>query len=135
MTLRKTKPVILVALPDVIISDLKVVRRRFPQIAVIAISGEYNGPTPAGLIADAFLTKGAYPPEQLFEKIAGLIEQSPIRPSIKTDRAPVWVPKSETGYFVVTRTECLRSTPFPTIMPRASFTKPSAFSAMLRCAF
>jgi hypothetical protein len=71
MTLRKTKPVILVALPDVIISDLKVVRRRFPQIAVIAISGEYNGPTPAGLIADAFLTKGAYPPEQLFEKIAG----------------------------------------------------------------
>lgn len=112
------------ALPDVIISDLtmphmsgfellSVIRRRFPQIAVIAMSGEYNGIPPAGLIADAFLTKGSYTPEQLFNKIAELIEQSPIRPQVKPEKAPVWVPRSETGYFVVTCTECLRSFSLP----------------------
>lgn len=52
------------ALPDVFISDLtmphmsgfellSVIRRRFPQIAVIAMSGQYNGIPPTGLIADA----------------------------------------------------------------------------------
>lgn len=54
--------------PDVIISDLKmpnmsgfellsIVRCRFPHIPVIAISGEFDGDTPGGLIADAFFTK------------------------------------------------------------------------------
>ena len=57
------------SLPDVIISDLSmpnmsgfellsVIRRRFPHIPVIAISGEYFGNTPQGLIADPFFTKG-----------------------------------------------------------------------------
>lgn len=62
--------------PDVIISDLRmskmsgfellsVIRRRFPHIPVIAISGEYGGDSPAGLIADAFFEKGQYRPEEL----------------------------------------------------------------------
>lgn len=113
------------ALPDMIISDLRmpnmsgfellsVVRRRFPQIPVIAISGEYNGTAPEGLIADAFFSKGEYKPEELFSKIAGLIEQFPIRPHVaKPDKAPVWLPKNEAGYFVVTCTECLRSFAVP----------------------
>ena len=113
------------ALPDVIISDLRmpnmsgfellsVVRRRFPQIPVIAISGEYNGTAPEGLIADAFFSKGDYKPEELFDKIGGLIEQSPIRPNVaKPDKAPVWIPKNDAGYFVVTCTECLRSFAVP----------------------
>ena len=113
------------SLPDLIISDLRmpnmsgfellsVIRRRFPHIPVIAISGEYNGIVPAGLIADAFFTKGAYPPEQLFRKIAELIESSPLRANIvKPDKAPVWVPRSDAGYFVVTCTECLRSFAVP----------------------
>ena len=113
------------SLPDVIISDLRmpnmsgfellsVVRRRFPHIAVIAISGEYNGSEPAGLIADAFFTKGHYTPEQLFRKIAALLEQSPLRPHItKPDRAPVWVPKNDTGYIILTCPECLRSFSVP----------------------
>jgi DNA-binding NarL/FixJ family response regulator len=64
--------------PDVIISDLRmpsmsgfellpVVRRRFPHIPVIAISGEYNGAIPPGLIADAFFFKGSYTPEEMFQ--------------------------------------------------------------------
>ena len=113
------------SLPDVIISDLSmpsmsgfellsVIRRRFPHVPVIAISGEYFGSTPSGLIADAFFTKGQYTPEALFTRIAELLEQSPIRPNTsKPDKAPVWIPKNDSGYFVVTCTECLRSFSVP----------------------
>lgn len=113
------------SLPDLIISDLRmpnmsgfellsVVRRRFPQIPVIAISGEFSGTAPEGLIADAFFGKGEYTPEQLFDKIADLLENSPLRPHIaKPDKAPVWIPKNEAGYIVVTCTECLRSFSLP----------------------
>jgi hypothetical protein len=81
---------------------------------VIAISGEFFGESPAGLIADAFFTKGQYSPEELFHKIAELIEQSPLRPNIaKPDKAPVWIPCSDTGYFLVTCTDCLRSFSVP----------------------
>jgi DNA-binding response OmpR family regulator len=109
------------SLPDIIVSDLgmpnmsgfellSVVRRRFPQIAVIGVSGEFDGTMPTGLIADAFFSKGQYSPEELFARIGELLEQSPIRRQIsKPDRAPVWVPRNESGYFVVTCTECLRS--------------------------
>jgi CheY-like chemotaxis protein len=113
------------ALPDIVISDLKmphmsgfellsVIRRRFPHIAVIVISGEYNGNARNRLLADAFFAKGQYTPEQLFEKIDNLIEQSPIRPHMaKPDKAPVWIPRSATGYFVLTCPECLRSFSIP----------------------
>jgi CheY-like chemotaxis protein len=113
------------SLPDIIISDLRmpnmsgfellsVVRRRFPQIAVIALSGEFTGTMPTGLIADAFFYKGQYSPDELFAKIAELLEQFPIRPQItKPDKAPVWIPRDRSGYFVVTCTECLRSFSVP----------------------
>jgi CheY-like chemotaxis protein len=113
------------ALPDIIISDLQmpnmngfellsVVRRRFPHIPVIAISGEFDGVTPPGLIADYFLSKGSYQPENLFARIADLIERSPLRPNLtKPDRAPVWVPRNAEGYFIVTCTDCLRSFSIP----------------------
>lgn len=109
------------ALPDLIICDLRmpnmsgfellsVVRRRFPHIPVIAMSGEYFGAGPTGLLADAFLTKGHYKPTELAHEIAELIERSPLRPHIaKPDRAPVWIPVNDKGYFVLTCTECLRS--------------------------
>jgi CheY-like chemotaxis protein len=109
------------SLPDILISDLSmpnmsgfellsVVRRRFPHLPVIAISGQYNGAIPSGLIADAFFSKSQYDPEQLFAKIRGLLEQTPIRPNIsKPDKAPVWIPKSSTGYLVLTCPECFRS--------------------------
>jgi CheY-like chemotaxis protein len=112
------------SLPDLIISDLRmpnmsgfellsVVRRRFPQIPVIAISGEYDG-SPDGLIADAFFSKAQYSPNQLFAKISELIGQGPIRPHIaRPDKAPVWVPRNDNGYFIVTCTECLRSFSVP----------------------
>jgi CheY-like chemotaxis protein len=110
------------AQPDIIICDmsmprmsgfelLSVVRRRFPHIGVIAISGDYGGSL-GGVIADAFFHKGQYAPEELIQRIADVIEQSPIRPHIgKPDKAPLWVPANENNYFVITCTECLRSFP------------------------
>ncbi len=101
------------SLPDLIISDLSmpnmsgfeflsVVRKRFPQIPVIAISGAYQG-SRGGIIADAFFFKGQYSPEELFSKIRVLIEAGPIRPYVsKSDGVPTWVPTNDTGYFVVT---------------------------------
>lgn len=113
------------ALPDLIISDLRmpnmsgfellsIVRRRFPQIPVIAISGEYNGNHPTGLIADAFFTKGHYAPEQLFARITSLLMEAPLRPQLtKPETAPVWVPRSNPDYIVLICPECLRSSSVP----------------------
>jgi CheY-like chemotaxis protein len=110
------------SLPDLIISDLKmpgmsgfeflsVVRRRFPHIPVIAISGEYNGgPRPPGVLADAFFSKGHYSPRELLDRILELISEFPIRTHlVKSNLAPVWYPRSESGYYILTCTDCLRS--------------------------
>lgn len=93
---------------------MSIVRRRFPHIPVIAISGEFIGAGPTGLIADAFLTKGSYRPEALVSKITELIERAPMGAQIiKPDREPVWVPMNERGYLVLTCTDCLRSFSVP----------------------
>jgi CheY-like chemotaxis protein len=111
------------ALPDIIICDLNlpkmsgfellsIIRRRFPQIPVIAMSGEYVGTDlPAGVIADAYLQKGGeHSPEVLVSKIRDLLENSPSRGCIvKSPNAPVWIPLNGKQYFVLTCTNCLRS--------------------------
>jgi CheY-like chemotaxis protein len=111
------------ALPDLIISDLKmpnmsgfellsVVRRRFPQIPTIAISGEFTPPVePLGVLADAFLSK-PHTSEELLAEISELLLNAPLRPAIKQDRAPVWVPRNG-DYYVITCTDCLRSFSIP----------------------
>lgn len=110
------------ALPDVIITDLgmpnmsgfellSVVRKRFPRVAVIAISGQYAGGN-GGLIADAFFAKGQFQPEELFTKIVDLIAAGPPRAATSPQcRAPVWTPLTADGYYIVTCNECLRSSP------------------------
>ena len=116
------------ALPDIIICDLNmprmsgfellsIVRRRFPQIPVIAMSGEYVGTEfPEGVIADAYLQKGGeHSPEVLVGKIRELLEKSPLRGNVvKTASAPVWIPRDGKHYFVLTCTHCLRSFSLPT---------------------
>jgi CheY-like chemotaxis protein len=113
------------ALPDLIISDLTmpnmsgfellpIIRRRFPHIPVIAVSAEFIGAAHHGVLADAFFCKGEHDPNELLEPVRKLIEQSPLRARpAKPDNAPVWIPRSETGYFVLTCTECLRSFSVP----------------------
>jgi len=107
------------ALPDLIVTDLKmpnmsgfeflsIMHRRFPQIPTIAVSGEFEPPIePLGVFADAFLAK-PFRFEELLATIADLLRDAPPRQAIKTDRAPVWVPRNG-EYYVITCTDCLRS--------------------------
>jgi CheY-like chemotaxis protein len=111
--------------PDLIISDLNmpnmsgfellsVLRRRFPQIPVVAISGAYGcgEAVPGGVIADGFYAKGQHHPEALLATVADLIRASAHR----QESAPVWIPRNGKDshgvpFIVVTCTECLRSFP------------------------
>ncbi len=115
---------------DLIISDLNmpqmsgfeflsVVRRRFPEIPVIAVSGAYDSgdQVPGGVIADAFYSKGRHHPEELLRTVAELIANKSERAMAhRRQSAPVWIPrngKDSNGvpYIVLTCTLCLRSFP------------------------
>lgn len=110
------------ALPDLIISDLNmpnmsgfellgVVRKRFPSVAVIAMSAEFR-PTslPPELLVDRYLDKDRTPAMEIVEVVRELLESSPIRSQPpKAELTAVWVPRSETKYLVLTCPECLRS--------------------------
>jgi CheY-like chemotaxis protein len=117
------------ATQDVIISDLNmphmsgfeflsIVRRRFPQIAVIATSGAYDSSAqvPSGVIADAFFAKGSRPAE-LLRLIDELIQTSePRAVNRHLESAPVWIPRNGKDYngvpyIVLTCIDCLRSFP------------------------
>jgi len=117
-------------IPEMIVSDLNmphmsgfeflsVVRRRFPQVLVVAMSGAYQAgdAVPGGVIADAFYAKGSADSAALSNLVADLLRTS-ASPAIAHTRqsAPVWVPrngKDSRGipYIVLTCTECLRSFP------------------------
>ena len=97
---------------------LSVVRRRFPEISVIASSGAYGSRVvPTGVLADAFYAKGHDHPETLLSIVAALIRTSAEQARTHQDgSAPVWIPrngKDSNGipYIVITCTECLRSFP------------------------
>jgi len=115
------------ATPDLMLSDLNmpqmsgfellsVVRRRFPEILVVAFSGAYDSSAiPNGVIADAFYAKGQESAAQLLEIIANLIRTGPT--GHKGETAPVWIPRNGKGhngkpFVVLTCTQCLRSFPF-----------------------
>jgi len=115
--------------PELIVSDLNmpqmsgfeflsVIRRRFPEILVVAMSGAYEAADaiPGGVIADAFYAKGT-DPRALLSLVADLFRTSASRAIAHARQsAPVWVPrngKDSRGipYVVLTCTECLRSFP------------------------
>ena len=112
--------------PDVIISDLQmpnmsgfeflsIVRKRFPNVPTIAISGAFSGrDVPESVLADTFFEKGQYPPKELFQKIIELIEEIPARPRVERRAKPaVWIPVSNANYIAVTCPSCLRTFPVP----------------------
>jgi len=117
-------------LPAIVLSDLNmpqmsgfeflsVVRRRFPQISVIAMSGAYHSgeAVPGGVIADAFYAKGRSNPEMLLAIVSGLIKTFAAHAvDHERESAPVWIPRNGKDshgipYVVLTCTDCLRSFP------------------------
>lgn len=118
------------SLPAIVLSDLNmpqmsgfeflsVVRRRYPQISVIAMSGAYHSgdAVPGGVIADAFYSKGHSDTQTLLHTVAELIGTSAARAmDDQRESAPVWIPRNGKDshgipYVVLTCTDCLRSFP------------------------
>jgi CheY-like chemotaxis protein len=114
-------------LPDLIISDLNmphmsgfellsVVRRRFPEILTVAMSGAYRNSDELRpeVIADAFYAKGEHS-TSLFGTLAQLLRTAPARRGDHHRQlAPAWIPRNGNDsqgipYVVVACAECLRT--------------------------
>jgi len=110
--------------PDVLVCDvnmqhmsgsafLSAVRRRLPQVLVIAIGEASSGE----VTADAFHPKGQKQPEALLGTIAHLIRTSVAKTSVDTKSpSPVGIPcipkaSRAAPYIVATCTKCLQSFP------------------------
>jgi CheY-like chemotaxis protein len=121
-------------LPNIILSDLNmpgmsgfellsVVRRRFPAIQVIAMSGVYLGDgIPPGVAADAFYEKGT-DLGSLLQIVEAMTHPERV-PSLQHSSmlAPIWIPRnghdaSGEAYVIVSCPECLRT--FPQVLDEA----------------
>ena len=131
--------------PDIILSDLNmpgmsgfeflsVVRRRFPGIHAIAMSGAFSGDgVQPGVAADAFYEKatGLDNLLQIMEAIT-----HPMRPTVEppANGAPIWIqsnghdPAGE-AYVMIACPECLRT--FPQVLGKAS--NPISQTACVHC--
>lgn len=109
--------------PDLLLSDLNldgmsgdellsVVRRRFPEVRVIAMSSECLGNVnPRHVPADAFYSKGESSVAKLLQMVAEVAEQ----PGVSKERrsSPIWLsaahlPLAHEGVVVVHCPQCLR---------------------------
>jgi CheY-like chemotaxis protein len=111
-------------MPDIILSDLymlgmsgfellSVVRRRFPEVTVIAMSSAFSaGEIPAGVVADGFYQKATgVPPLLVLLQESAAIEDLTER---YRGSAPIWIathpPKSGAeAHVVIACPECLRT--------------------------
>ncbi len=114
--------------PDLVISDLhmprmsgieflSVVRRRFPAIPVMALSGSYDmdDGLASGAMADAFCPKGRIHPDALMRTISDLMHRPLRRPTNYRPCQPPRVQTARTGRdgngvptLLLTCTDCLR---------------------------
>jgi len=107
-------------LPDLIISDLSmprmsgleflnVVRRRFPQIPVIVISGVAANDMPEGVAADVYFHKNGFGFEQLRQTISDLTRNPPLRTAPPhVDLKPVQARWDRDGHYIIGCEDCLR---------------------------
>jgi CheY-like chemotaxis protein len=87
--------------PDLVITDLrmprmsgfellKIMRERFPQVPVVAVSGEFTGDAlPPGVLADVFFSKDCYATPRFTATIEELLAVAPIRTAPPRKRAPL----------------------------------------------
>jgi CheY-like chemotaxis protein len=110
--------------PDILLSDLNmpamsgfellsVIRRRFPAIYVIAMSGMYTeSPFPSGVTADAYYQKGGG-----IAELVKIVENRPLPSREDRDRPePIWIQRNgrdaSGGEFVtIACPECFRTFP------------------------
>ena len=123
LQLRKISPALIVSDLNMPLMSgfefLSVVRRRFPELLVVAMSGAYDcgESVPGGVIADAFYAKGQSDPRALLGIVADVLQTSAWRRTAhRQQSAPVWIPRNGRDsagipYIVLTCTECLRSFP------------------------
>jgi CheY-like chemotaxis protein len=122
-------------IPDILLSDLympgmsgfellSVVRRRFPAIRVIAMSGKFEDTTvPTGVAADAFYQKGYHRLRLLLGAVEAMTRpqtSQAARFSLRSD-APIWIPTnghdpSGEPYVMISCPECLRT--FPQVLDK-----------------
>jgi CheY-like chemotaxis protein len=110
--------------PGILISDLNmprmtgyellsIVRRRFPTVAVIAMSGAHRGnDIRAGIAADGFYAKGGSGVARLLEILNSIADETTRRS--KRAVAPIWIPgmptdQSDRSTTAVSCPECLRT--------------------------
>jgi hypothetical protein len=88
---------------------LAVVRKRFPHIITVAVSGELSAREISGAVADLFLEKGSYSSLQFLAFIKDLLARSPLRPRLpQVEKIPVCLPQTFTEKYGLTCSECLR---------------------------
>lgn len=113
--------------PEILISDLNmpglsgfellpVVRRRFPRIQIVVMSGTFSaGETPAGVIADAFYPKGGSV-VYLMGILESLTPKERTGPKPAVALPPIWIasnghnPSGE-AYVTIECPECLQTFP------------------------
>jgi CheY-like chemotaxis protein len=121
--------------PEILLADLNmpemsgyellsVVRRRFPSVRVIAMSGAFTGmAVPAGVAADAFYEKGQRP-ILLLRIVEGIMRSRQAQVTHRSrPSAPIWIPTnghntSGEPYVIITCPECLRA--FPQVLDQSS---------------
>jgi CheY-like chemotaxis protein len=108
-------------LPQVIISDLQmprmsgiefilVVRRRFPSIPVIILSGSIPSELPAEARPDVLFEKSALQIPELLQALRDLVRRTPDPTNHpQVIGTPVRTRLGFAGYFVLTCTDCLRT--------------------------
>ena len=112
-------------LPDLIISDLNmprmsgmellhVVRKRFPQIPVIVVSGIAGDEMPEGVATDAYYPKNEFISEQLQQTMSDLTRKLPLRtvPS-EVDNKPVQARWGRDGNYLIGCEDCFREFSVP----------------------
>ncbi|HET9783345.1 MAG TPA: response regulator [Terriglobales bacterium] len=110
------------SIPDLVVTDLampgtsgvellSVLRRRFPQLPLVAISGSDEVRTEV-LDADIFLRRCSASQEYFFEQVAHLLRAGVRRRLMRPAPLP-WMPRNAAAHKRVTCGECLRSFRLP----------------------